>query len=273
MLPLGALHKKILDCAKINYVLHLQYLRISLKLDKLYLGPRFSGILGKFGIEVYLYTKGNIIIPRDTSGVYGSTFVKYMPKENTSHNEKIFVYKNVMKPLDRIGHRCTNDMAKYSVGRCIVNNVEETINCTAYQIFANKTKDICNRTQYFYSMMMHKDFSDLSEAEIYKFSGCLPHCEHDEIQVKSIGEPLVYPSRNPTFTLEFQFEDGSYHTTEEYIVYDTDSFLADIGGYLGLLLGHSILSVYSGFVDWLSKGKIWKKICKRRRDPITKSVA
>ena len=84
-------------------------------------------------IEVYLYTNGNIILPREKSGLYGSTFMKYkMPTENTSFSEKIFVYKDVVKPLASSGLGCTNNRAEDSVGRCIVRKVEEESNCTTY---------------------------------------------------------------------------------------------------------------------------------------------
>ena len=71
-----------------------QYLRIILDLTKLY----FEDTQRHFGIEVYLYTSGNIIIPRETTGAFGSTVMKFnKPKENTSIIEKYFWYKNMMK--------------------------------------------------------------------------------------------------------------------------------------------------------------------------------
>ena len=53
--------------------------------------------------------------------------------------------------------------------------------------------------------------------------------------------------------LAFHFEDGSYSVREEYIVYDMSNFIADVGGYLGLLMGHSILSIYYLSTGWLAK--------------------
>ena len=44
-----------------------------------------------------------------------------------------------------------------------------------------------------------------------------------------------------------------YNLNEEYLVYDYNNFIADIGGYLGLLLGHSIFSIYSMSADWITK--------------------
>ena len=47
--------------------------------------------------------------------------------------------------------------------------------------------------------------------------------------------------------------DRSHEQEEQYIVYDTDSFFADVGGFMGLLLGTSLVSVYKGFEDLFKK--------------------
>ena len=41
--------------------------------------------------------------------------------------------------------------------------------------------------------------------------------------------------------------------TEEFIVYKFSDFLADFGGYLGLLLGASAFTIYEGFEILLAK--------------------
>ena len=62
-------------------------------------------------------------------------------------------------------------------------------------------------------------------------------------------------SSGQTVQVLLQYEDGSYYLTEEYEDYDLSSFIADVGGYLGLLLGHSVLSYYYIFVDLMMKVK------------------
>ena len=37
---------------------------------------------------------------------------------------------------------------------------------------------------------------------------------------------------------------GRYQEMEEYLIYDFNSFIADVGGYLGLLLGQSLYGIY-----------------------------
>ena len=106
---------------------------------------------------------------------------------------------------------------------------------------------------------MYRTLEKLWEPEIYNLTGCIPHCEHDEISMKSAGSLIkLNRTKDPSILLEFQFENGKYKSKEEYIVYDTDSFIADVGGYLGLLLGHSLLSIYSNLAEWFMGCKIWK---------------
>ena len=54
--------------------------------------------------------------------------------------------------------------------------------------------------------------------------------------------PVSYWQRN-LYQLMLTYVSGTYESREEYLVYDTASMIGDIGGYLGLLLGHSIYSV------------------------------
>ncbi len=37
---------------------------------------------------------------------------------------------------------------------------------------------------------------------------------------------------------------------KQYVIYDGNSFFADVGGYLGLILGHSLLGIYQNGLTW-----------------------
>ena len=60
---------------------------------------------------------------------------------------------------------------------------------------------------------------------------------------------------------------GELHCWLQYIVYDWNDFVADVGGYLGLLLGHSIYGMYDIIRSWISKCLGWssKKSLKQRK--------
>ena len=61
------------------------------------------------------------------------------------------------------------------------------------------------------------------------------------------------------------FAGGNYEVTKEYYTYDTNSFIADVGGNLGLFLGFSLLSFFDLGVDsghWILaklRGNVSKK--------------
>ena len=55
------------------------------------------------------------------------------------------------------------------------------------------------------------------------------------------------------YRLTFKILDRSYKLEEQYKIYDTESFIADVGGYMGLLLGCSLLSLYKEVEGFLKK--------------------
>ncbi len=101
---------------------------------------------------------------------------------------------------------------------------------------------------------------------VYNLSGCLSSCEKSEFDIRPEADVMHTVSRVCKYVFHFK---GSieYHllsyqdvwnlfwlklflpTTkhvvkEQYVVYDGNTFVADVGGYLGLLLGHSLLGIY-----------------------------
>ena len=54
------------------------------------------------------------------------------------------------------------------------------------------------------------------------------------------------------------------HFSLQYYSYDFNSFIADVGGYLGLLLGHSIYSFYNVVAEWIRSRK--DTLCSREKN-------
>ena len=52
-----------------------------------------------------------------------------------------------------------------------------------------------------------------------------------------------------------EINDRSYDEKKQYVVYDFNSFIADVGGFMGLLLGFSLLSLYDELTKILRRGK------------------
>ena len=94
------------------------------------------------------------------------------------------------------------------------------------------------------------ELSGSSVSNLYNITRCLPTCNRRHYSLKeSQGYPEIEDNSDDdksTLTIQLLFfHDG---------VYDYNSFIADVGGFLGLLLGHSILSVCATTSDWIESG-------------------
>ena len=106
-------------------------------------------------------------------------------------------------------------------------------------------------------------FADAST--IFEMTGCLSACEKDkfEVRMSQIKETswnlTASPDGDVDLWLYISMRDTSYVEEEQYVIYDLNSFIADVGGYMGLLLGSSVLSLFdeieSLIAAWLSKSK------------------
>ena len=56
-----------------------------------------------------------------------------------------------------------------------------------------------------------------------------------------------------TLHLYLYYVNGLYDEKEQYIIYDMSSFIADVGGYMGLLLGSSLQGMAEMVERWLIK--------------------
>ena len=208
--------------------------------------------------EIYLYTHEHVLIPRYSTGVYGSFFRRFPIKKKKGYFIEYYVIKNKISAVDKKGQRCNTDESNNPVGHCIVMKFEDAHNCTAYQLMADKTKEFCSTKKQLAKMNNQYDrIEDLTEADLASLTGCLPSCTRDDISLRSSPNTRKFTSKlSPTLSLRFLFHDGTFTATEEYMVYDTSNFLADVGGYLGLLVGQSILGIYYLSIDLGTKMKI-----------------
>ena len=68
--------------------------------------------------------------------------------------------------------------------------------------------------------------------------------------------PVAELKRDSTgFSIGFFLSSNDIEVTEEVELYNLGKFIADFGGYLGLLLGASLITFFDGFILFLSLTK------------------
>ena len=138
---------------------------------------------------------------------------------------------------------------------CLADFIEEKIGCNP-NIFGSKYSKGPPCTTYQQLLDLDNITAKLSRSydhDIYAMTGCLPSCERNVYTIHA--EPVTcYDYVNPNYAvINMRISELSYEERVQYIIYEMDSFIADVGGYMGLLLGYSILSLYTEIEALLKK--------------------
>ena len=93
----------------------------------------------------------------------------------------------------------------------------------------------------------NSDFSDTDETILYL---------HFLFKNGDYGETIQVISFGPTNPSMSWLLSENIFSPLQYLIYDIDQLIADVGGYMGLLLGHSALSIYYKLESWCGKRTI-----------------
>lgn len=121
----------------------------------------------------------------------------------------------------------------------------------------SKSPQCTSKSQLLALANISRELYEADNNDIYDMTGCLSSCEKDQYSLSAELLKSEYASKWQGDTpcelhLQFRMLDSSYEEKEQYIIYELDSFIADVGGYMGLLLGCSLLSLYSAIEAFLS---------------------
>ena len=133
--------------------------------------------------------------------------------------------------------------------RCITEFVEGQTGCRSMMQKSDAEEDLPSCTTPEQVTLLLKRTAllrELDENQMFELTGCLATCDWNEfrhnVRVEKWRERRdVRHGKYVTFAISTK---GRYQEMEEYLLYDFDSFLADVGGYLGLLLGQSLYGIY-----------------------------
>lgn len=206
-------------------------------------------------IELYVYQRGQMIIPTNT-WVYGSDKKTTSIQQNTSYTFQCHILQDEEVALDQPVQRCHQPNNSTNVASCVAQYVEQKFNCSLPLLGGFTKTKACEGMKWGESaanafQFVQQKLNLMTELEIFEKTGCMPSCQRRKIHLNTI-EAKQEKADDPNIWWLLSFRDGQYNLHEEYYVYDEESLIADIGGFLGLLLGHSILSFYQNMAKELT---------------------
>ena len=208
---------------------------------------------------IYAYRKGNGFVPSLTQ-VYGQAKKNVVVQPNSY--TKFVVKRSEKRALDKPTQRCDNSDSERSISKCAGKILEEIFPCSPRFLMNNHKQETCtNLSEMNETKLQHivHLMNSLEEYEIFQLTGCMPSCSRSKFELDIDTESLIpdVPVDIELAILSFVFEKGEYRLIEEHYLYGIWNFIPDVGGYLGLLLGYSLLSLYHMLIQWLMDAKKW----------------
>ena len=197
-------------------------------------------------VKLSVYRRGSGIVPGMVN-VYGSKLKFLNIQQNSGMHIWYDIKRSELRSQDKESRRCDASGVEPSVSKCVGSFVEHKMNkCSLKLLMSDPYLERCDhQTLGDPSQNEHLDvitsIDTMDEREIFELTGCMPGCEKSEFDLTIMEET---PKADQILSIYLTYLHGEYDLTEEYYIYDHISFIADIGGYLGLLLGYSLLSMY-----------------------------
>ena len=173
------------------------------------------------------------------------------PWQKIKFSTIVYITKTQMKAIDQPAQRCHERTTNTNTSACIARFIEQKLGCSAMTLGSHhsSTSKCTTRSQLLALANLSKTFERSDGNDIADMTGCLSACEKDRFSI--IADPVVTETAYEEWGevpcqlhLQFRILDNSFKVEEQYELYGMDSFIADVGGYMGLLLGISLLSIY-----------------------------
>ncbi len=144
---------------------------------------------------------------------------------------------------------------------CLDDYIESQLNCSLpWRREMNETDNVglCDQPwQLELYLNLSKELMVQGENKLASTTGCETSCVRDNFvsSMVSSSESRATDSSVTKSTLElrWEYDQADFPVKKQYLTYDGNDFIADFGGYLGLLLGHSLLTFYDGIVACIER--------------------
>ena len=204
--------------------------------------------------DVFIHEKGQFW-PRPDLFSFGQTeVVTVEPQEELEISFSVKQIENLKRP----GRDCIEE-GDHSLTLCLKNYIRSQLRCDIdwFQAGAGSQCSPDNLQKYFDFLI---NLKQAATSEIVAQSGCLPGCKMTQYSLQTRRKRIDW-SANWTASVFLQPRSAVVEHSTEYYSYDLNDLIGDVGGYLGLFLGWSVLTFLDAlpFILAMVKVKMFQK--------------
>ena len=175
-------------------------------------------------------------------------------------SQVIYMTRTHLKSLDQPTQPCNQENVNVNTSACIAMFIEKQLGCKSLILGSqySNSPQCTTKSQLMGLANYSRLLGQADGNDIHDLTRCLSSCEKDQFILTA--DPL---ERDGAYTyrgdipcelhLQIRMMQSSYKEEEQYVIYDGVSFIADIGGYMGLLLGSSLLGIYMAMEAFMRK--------------------
>lgn len=146
-----------------------------------------------------------------------------------------------MSRLDREGARCVAE-EDYSLTRCLLQHAATSSGCLVNYTDTGEQAHRCTMDSFklYFDLLIWIKQSKISQVQ-HK-TGCYPKCKIVQYTFETTERSIDWAA-NWTSEVYVQPKSSFVEYSAEYLSFDLDALLSNVGGNLGLFLGWSLLTV------------------------------
>ena len=216
-----------------------------------------------FNFEIFLHEKGQFW-PREGMKNIGQS--KPIRLDLDLQVEGTFTRKKILT-LDKPDKKCTLEEG-YSFTKCLQNYLEEKSECRIDWFSKNPVDTKCRKTSFIHYFKLLIWARKSPWKTLSTESGCVPKCEILQYTFAVKSAENVDWQRKWISSFFLEPDSPSYEESVEYLSYDLQDLVGDVGGYLGLFLGWSLMSILAQAPTWVkyALGKLRTGTRKRKKE-------
>ncbi|XP_059095891.1 uncharacterized protein LOC131890544 [Tigriopus californicus] len=207
------------------------------------------------GSVFHIHEKDQIITVGDGflggDAFYGTNF-------KANFESTIDIKEQVFNAKPRDGASC-DEQNRMKMSKCINEYISRSMTCQLpWTKRKQGSKRLCDKSTDWddFRFVMDSLSENVTLNEVAVQTGCLPNCRYKKYDIEVVernAQRIIWSPSNLTHTFLFQMKQAMVEVHEEKYFYDTNSFVGDVGGFLGLLLGLSVMDLVDSTLSLVYK--------------------